>query len=295
MMGNDLINVTALEQFQPRFETIDGMRVSYRACGDGPTLVLLAGFGQSSAWWRHFVEPYTRLFRVLAPDFRGFGYSDKPRSGYLIEDQATLVLGLLSKLGFSNISIVGLSFGGVVALKIALLAPHLVENLVLVSTPFLRGPSINRPNMNTVPFVLRLLRNPVAARVIGAFRNRLITAAVFKKMAYPTSKINVSREVIKDLINDAFTNTWESLNGSALALVQENMEPRIYGVSVPTLIVHGQTDRMMPIYHAEGLHRAIPNSALTIVHNAGHGVMLHQKDRLSELILSFLCGHNSGR
>lgn len=289
-----MTSVTAHEQFHLRFETVDGLTVAYRACGEGPALVLLAGFGQSSAWWLHFVDNYAESYSVVAPDLKGFGYSSKPSSGYSITEQATLMAHLMSQLGLNRISLLGLSLGGVVAARIAGLFPSLIDKLVLVSTPFLRGSRMNKLNMKTVPIALRLLRDPVLARLVVSLRSRPFMRLVFNEMAYPAHRIELPPRAVQGILQDAYTNTWQSLHGSAKALVMENMEDEVRNIAVPALVVHGEMDRMMPLCHARGLQEGIRNSRLVVVKGAGHGVMLHRGEEFIKIVCDFLNGVSPG-
>ncbi len=111
---------------------VNGVRIHYLRQGQGPLMVLLHGWPQTSFCWRKVMAPLAQHFTVIAPDLRGFGASDKPVTGYDVRTVATDIRELIKSLGFEKAILVGHDWGGLVARRLALDRPEVVERLVVV-------------------------------------------------------------------------------------------------------------------------------------------------------------------
>ena len=114
---------------------VRGIRLHYAEAGAGEPLVLLHGWPQHWWMWRNQIPPLAEHFRVIAPDLRGHGWSDKPRSGYLKADLAADVLALLDSLGLDRVRLVGHDWGAVAGLLLATGHPERIERFVGMSVP----------------------------------------------------------------------------------------------------------------------------------------------------------------
>ncbi len=123
------------EPYEHKDETINGVKLHYLEAGggDGLPLVLLHGWPQTSYAWRKLIPLVSEQRRVIAPDLRGFGDSDKPEAGYDKKTVAADIIGLLGALGIERAAILGHDWGGWVAYRIALDAPDLTERLIILN------------------------------------------------------------------------------------------------------------------------------------------------------------------
>ncbi|MGW4061611.1 alpha/beta fold hydrolase [Amycolatopsis sp. NPDC004747] len=112
--------------------TVNGIRVHYLRAGDGPPLFLLHGWPQTSHCWRRVLAPLAETHTVIAPDLRGYGRSDKPRSGYDKRTMAADVAALAEHLGFAKVAVAGHDRGGRVAHRWALDRPDQVGRLAVL-------------------------------------------------------------------------------------------------------------------------------------------------------------------
>ena len=119
---------------EPREITLHGHRVSYRAAGSGPLLVLIHGIAGSSATWEEVLPRLAERYTVVAPDLLGHGDSAKPRGDYSLGAYASATRDLLGALGYERGTIVGHSLGGGVAMQFAYQFPERCERMVLVSS-----------------------------------------------------------------------------------------------------------------------------------------------------------------
>ena len=110
----------------------NGIRQHYIEAGSGPPVVLLHGFPETSFAWRHQIPVLAERFRVIAPDLRGYGETDKPAHGYDKRTMARDVLSLLDELGISRIALVGHDRGARVATRFAKDHPHRLDRLVVM-------------------------------------------------------------------------------------------------------------------------------------------------------------------
>ena len=117
---------------ESRMATVDGLRMHYLAQGEGPLVVLLHGWPQTSYCWRHIIGPLASHFTVIAPDLRGYGLTDKPLTGYDKRTMAADVRALVRQLGHEKILLVGHDRGARVAHRYALDHPDEVERLVVM-------------------------------------------------------------------------------------------------------------------------------------------------------------------
>src|SRR4051794_19045000 len=114
--------------------SLHGHRVSYRAGGSGPVLLLIHGITSSSASWEPVLAPLEEHFTVVAPDLLGHGASAKPTGDYSLGAYACMARDLMLALGHDSATVVGHSLGGGVAMQIAYQFPELCDRLVLVSS-----------------------------------------------------------------------------------------------------------------------------------------------------------------
>ena len=251
---------------------IHGHDIAYRAAGHGSVvLVLLHGMAGSSATWRHVMPLLARDFTVVAPDMLGHGESAKPRGDYSLGAHAATVRDLLIALGHERATIVGQSWGGGVAMQLAYQFPERCERLVLVSSGGL-GIEVNA--------ILRALSIPGAAYAlpIGCrplFRDAAETvgrwlARVGKQPGAEGMEIWRSYASLTDPdTRRAFLLTLRSVVDHLGQRV--SARDRLYLTSeLPTLIVWGDTDPIIPLQHGLDAHAAMPGSRLEVFPGVGH-------------------------
>jgi pimeloyl-ACP methyl ester carboxylesterase len=256
---------------------IHGDEIAYRTAGSGPVLLLLHGMVGSSATWRHVTPHLSAGFTVVAPDLLGHGESAKPRTDYSLGAQASVLRDLLIALGHERATIVGQSWGGGVAMQLCYQFPERCERLVLVGSGGL-GPEVNP--------LLRALSIPGAASVltIGCrpfvrdLGERLGTWASRHRVEQVdgVDRLREAAEVWRSYAaladpqgREAFVATLRSVVDRAGQRV--SARNRLYlSRGVPTLIVWGDRDPVIPLQHAIDAHAAMPGSRLEVFRGAGH-------------------------
>jgi pimeloyl-ACP methyl ester carboxylesterase len=251
--------------------TLHGHQVSYRRAGWGPVLVLIHGITGSSATWEDVIEPLAEHYTVVAPDLLGHGESAKPRGDYSLGAYASGVRDLLGALGHDRATIVGHSLGGGVAMQMAYQFPERCERLVLVSSGGL-GREVNAvlraatlPGSELVLPLLAHSRLLDASSAVGSFFGRLGLKAGpdLEELWRGFSSLN-------DVgARGAFIHTLRGIVDAGGQRV--NATDRLYlAQRVPTMLMWGERDPIIPVEHARAAMEVIPGCRLETFPDAGH-------------------------
>jgi pimeloyl-ACP methyl ester carboxylesterase len=268
---------------------LHGHRVSFRRSGAGSALVLIHGITGSSRTWEEVIPPLAQHHTVIAPDLLGHGESAKPRGDYSLGAYASGVRDLLIALGVDKATIVGHSLGGGVAMQFAYQFPERVERLVLVSSGGLGGEVHLLLRAATLPaaeYVLPLLcaeplRNAGAsiARLLG--RAGLRPSRDLEEMALGFASLGDMEA------RQAFVHTVRGIMDMAGQRV--SARDRLYlAAAVPTLLLWGEHDRMIPASHGREAHEAMPGSRLIVYEDAGHFPHRDHPWRFASDLLEFI-------
>jgi len=280
--------------------TLHGHRLVYRIGGDEPgaerpVLLLIHGLGGSSATWREVLPAFAQRYTVVAPDLLGHGESDKPRHDYSLGAHANVLRDLMIAIGFERATIVGQSLGGGVALQLAYQHPQHCTRLVLVSSGGLGSEVSWLLRALTLPGVEYLMPVlfPSFVRDAGnALSRRLRSLGLRAPRLEEEWRTYVS---LTDPGNrSSFIRTLRSVVDPAGQAV--SAKDRLYLASrVPTLILWGRHDRMIPVEHAFAAHEAIPRSQLVIFEDSGHFPQAEEPQRFVEVVSGFVDTSEPGR
>jgi len=250
---------------------LHGHRLSYRTGGRGPVLVLIHGITNSAASWEPVLAQLAMRFTVIAPDLLGHGESAKPRGDYSLGANASLMRDLMVALGHERATVVGHSLGGGIAMQMAYQFPKRVERLVLVSsgglgrqvTPLLRAVALP-----AAEYVLPLLASqPLvsAGAKVGGWIQR-IGLGVGSDVAAMAAGVASLQDIEACR---AFVHTARSvidIGGQRVSATD-----KLYlAEAVPTLILWGDRDAIIPARHGIRAHELMPGSRLRIFEGAGH-------------------------
>lgn len=272
-----------------QFVSIHDHRISFAIRGKGPVVVLIHGMAGSCDAWKRVVPTLERDFTLLIPDLLGHGESAKPRGEYSISGHANVLRDLLGALDIERATLVGQSFGGGVAMQFAYQYPELCERLVLVSSGGLG---------REVSPLLRALSLPGAEHVFPLFCSAPLRDAcrsVFEWLGalglHPAPAAEETWRSYASLADAdarrAFFRTLQSVIDSGGQSVSAT--DRLYlAVHVPTMIVWGNADRIIPVSHAVTTHAAIPGSRLEIFENVGHFPHCEAPERFIETLRDFI-------
>ena len=250
---------------------LHGHRLCYRAGGSGPVLILVHGITNSSASWEPVRRQLARRFTVLAPDLLGHGDSAKPRGDYSLGANASLLRDFMLALGHQRATIVGHSLGGGIAMQMAYQFPERVERLALVAsgglgrqvTPVLRAVAL--PGAELVLPLLASRPLVDAGALVGGWIERLGL-----RVGSDIAAMAAGFASLQDIeARRAFVHTARSvidINGQRV-----NATDKLYlAEAVPTLILWGDKDPIIPARHGIRAHELMPGSRLQIFPGAGH-------------------------
>lgn len=255
--------------------------------GEGPPVLLIHGFGTNSFTWRHVAPDLARDHKVITVDLKGFGQSDKPYDErYAASDQAELLAQLILDRDLKNLTLIGHSYGGGIALLLALEADTRLKGriakLVLLDTI---------AYAQTIPVFFKLLDTPVVSQ-LGV---RATTADFQVKMAlrlayYDNSKIGAD-EI------EAYADPMKTSGGrhaliySARQIMPEDVDAissRYASISLPTLILWCDHDRIVPVGVGLKLKRAMPDAKFALISQCGHMPQEEQPEETMLQIRDFL-------
>jgi pimeloyl-ACP methyl ester carboxylesterase len=257
--------------FGVRYVTVHGYRRAYVKAGSGPVLLLIHGIGDSSDSWRPVVEQLAEHHTVVAPDLLGHGRSEKPRADYTVTGYANGMRDLLSVLEIDRATVLGHSLGGGVAAQFAYQFPERCERLVLVGSggvgrsvsPLLRmaaipGAEALMPFLGTPPVKLLSRVGANLLRILDTALGRDAEEMLAVFDALPDTEAR--RTILRTLRSGV---DWR---GQVITMLD-----RAYlAEGVPTLIIWGRRDAIIPLGHARLAHLAFPGSELEIFDEAGH-------------------------
>ena len=271
-----------------RHTVIHGHRVAYRMEGSGSAILLLHGIAGSSDVWESVMPNLCERFMVIAPDLIGHGHSAKPIGDYSLGAYASGMRDLLGVLGIQRASIVGHSFGGGVALQLAYQHPECCERLVLVDSGGLG---------REVSWLLRMLSLPGSEYLLPVLFPSLV-----RGWGDGVRRFLQGHGLRSDRLAElwrAYASLTESTNRHAFVrTIRSVIDPggqtvsamdRIYLASmVPTLIVWGSRDTIIPVSHGIAAHDAVAGSRLEIIEGAGHFPHVEAPERFVDVLTDFM-------
>ena len=253
-----------------RSTTIFDCSIRYYDVGSGPPLVLIHGLGGDADDWAFCLEALSASHRVIALDVLGFGRSDKPAIEYRISVFVDMLERFLAALGIGRAAVLGHSLGGWIAAAFALKSPDAIDNLVLVDSAGVWGDARELP---------------VDFRV--STREHL--REVFDHLFYDKS---LATDTLVDL---AYALHLERGDGTTIANVlanlrdgREDLDRALGKLQVPTLVIWGEQDEIIPLATGRRMQRLIANSHLAIIPNCGHLPELEKPAEFVRCVLEFL-------
>jgi len=268
--------------------SIHGHSVGFRRGGAGEPILLIHGLAGSSRTWDAVTPTISERYDVIAPDLLGHGESAKPVGDYSLGAFASGLRDFLSVLGVPSVTIVGHSFGGGVAMQLAYQHPHLVDRLVLVGSGGLG---------REVSWLLRLLTLPGAQYLMPiGFPKPVVERA--NEVGRQLGRRDIHWPKLAELWR-AYSSLAGAENRTAFVRTMRGViEPsgqivdasdRLYlAAHVPTLILWGDQDGMIPVSHAHAAHELIPTSRLEILEGVGHFPHVEAPDVFCEVLLEFM-------
>jgi pimeloyl-ACP methyl ester carboxylesterase len=256
---------------QVRTRLVHGYKRAFRIAGDGPPLLLIHGIGDNSRTWEGVIPVLAREHTVIAPDLLGHGLSDKPRADYSVAAYANGMRDLLAVLDIDRVTLVGHSLGGGVAMQFAYQYPEKTERLILVASGGAGGgvsPLLRAATLPGAQLGMSTLRLPLARHAIG------LGAELLRRMNTDIGLDAIDlRRVLAGLpdhtARSAFIRTLRSVvdwRGQVVTMLDRSYLAR----GMPTMLMWGDRDSVVPIGHGRRAHAAMPGSRFEVFQGAGH-------------------------
>ena len=248
-----------------------GIDLHCESHGSGPPILMLHGFGGNLYTWRHLIQPLAGSYQLILIDLKGFGKSPKPRDKlYGPQHQADLIYQFIVDNNLRNLTLVGHSFGGAIALLVTLKLieeqPERLSTLVLIDSAAYR---------QRLPLGIDVLRMPIIRSIAFALLSDKCRVRLMLKASYCDDK-----KITADQVS-AYAEPLAS-DGARHALVEtakQLMPPKstidqftsqLSKITVPTLIIWGRKDKIIGLKRGQRLHEDIPNSTIEIIDQCGH-------------------------
>lgn len=222
------------------------------------TLVFLHGWGVDSQLWFKIIPELTdKNYSLYFLDLPGFGHSQVPSTTYSIDDYKKIIYEFVKKMGLKNINLIGHSFGGSIAIKLASENPIFLNKLVLVNAAGIRHSSIQKNVKTTLAKIISPLFSPSFMQPIRIKFYQLIGS---EYLSIPA-------------MSRIFT-----------LVVSENLMPLLSRINILTLIVSGDKDKITPVAQAQEMNKKIKKSRLVVL-SAGHFSFIDQTKRFAEELI----------
>jgi len=247
--------------------------------GDGPTIVMIHGFGAALDWWDEIAPRLAEDHRVIRLDLIGHGGTEAPQRGYSIERQAALVAAVLDAQEAGKVVVIGHSMGGEVATALAEARPDRVEKIVLIDTPPAGTAAFDR--------LTRLYLSPVVGPLLDRFANDALYREALAQGFAPG--FDVPQRFVTDLAQLTYPAAVGAHDGSVAYRSAETIPERLAALkpAPPLLVIVGTLDAIVPVDEAQK-YRAVPGVRIVTLDGVGHSPMVEAPDRTLDLIRTFL-------
>ena len=253
--------------------TRQGVSIEYDDIGNGVPLLLVHGFPLDRTLWRTQIAGLSQIYRVIAPDLRGFGKSSETDGGAVTMDQyAADLKSLLDSVNVKQAVIGGISMGGYVALAFYAQYADRVKGLLLANT-------------RAVPDTEEGKQSRLAnAKKVGEVGPGFLVESMAPQMLGAKAKPEIEIAIRTMMARQRAAGLMSALRGMA---IRPDRTALLRFATVPVLIVSGTADKLIPPSDSEAMHALIPNSRLVIIPDAGHLSNLDKADAFNHVVREF--------
>lgn len=253
----------------------------YDDCGKGHPLLFLTGLGGSRfGWWKQ-IDPFAARFRVINMDNRDGGDSAPGTGPYSVADMAEDTAGVIQNLKLGPTHIVGISMGGMIAQELAIRHPDLVDKMVLASTTA-GGPS----NVNPAPEIAAMLMRGAGEDLETRVRKTYpLIAGPGYMAAHPEDLDHIVQTAVAKPMS---LESYQRQLGACVDHMTKGAADRLAQISAPTLVVHGDSDPLIPYPNGQYLAAHIKGARLITYQGVGHLTMIEAADKFNRDVMQFL-------
>ena len=279
------------EEGTQNFAQLDRWRVRYHDAGSGYPVLLLHGSGPGATAWSNFgpnIEALAKKYRVIAPDFPGWGLSDAfdPETGKRFDVNAQVVISLMDHLKIEKAAVIGNSMGGIASQMLTAQHPDRISHCITMGAPAPGGPHLFFQPVGLtegLKILFEAYRTPTEENV-----RKLVEIMVFDS-AFVTDEL-VKQRTANTIANPEHLSNF--LKGLATmhidAVGRDELLHALEASTVPALIIHGRDDRVVPIEHSLRTAALMPKSTLMVFNHCGHWAQLEYAAKFNGLVDGFL-------
>jgi pimeloyl-ACP methyl ester carboxylesterase len=254
---------------------IGGLTIAFERRGKGSPLILLHGFLENSTFWRRQMDDLSDAFDVIAWDTPGCGQSSDPPESFRMPDYADCLAGFIEALGLTRPHVLGLSFGGALALELYRRHPTIPRTLVLVSA--------------YAGWAGSLPMTVVEQRRVQCLRESFLPPQEWARDWIPGLLSESAPPAIVDEVLDLIVDFHPAGHRAMVnAVADADLRDVLPRIDVPTLLLYGEADRRSPLNVAEHLRANIPTSRLVVLAGVGHLCNLENADDFNAQVRTFL-------
>ena len=298
MVKNDQHKIYLKPQYGiDKFVVVQGYNIHYVEAGEGQPILLIPGAFSTYRHWNRVIPYLSKHYKLLCMDYLGAGDSDKPRSGfkYTIEEQTDLIVKMVEMLQISKVHILGVSYGGAIALNLAARYPEKVDKIVSIE-----GNGINGNKHQKISYgpMEDLLKFPVVGEIpIGIIRSGLADKFVVKSvMGKAWKDLNeLERKEVMEIVSQnnrtASRASWYHI--ARTLRTSRDFTEDAKNISIPILYLYGENSdyHHMAKANATFLKAHLPNVEVLSIQDGIHDLQLQKPEEVSNLILEFLAKH----
>ncbi len=250
--------------------------MAYDDVGSGKAILFIHGYPLTRKMWQPQLDELSSHLRVIAPDLRGHGESTATKGIYTMELLAGDCQALLDYLNIEKVILCGLSMGGYISLAFARRYPERLAGLILTATRAAADTTEGKANRDRA---IQEARQNGVNPIIESLIPRLLSPSTIQRNP---QLIESLRQIMQAVSVDAIIG---DLSG-----MKERPDSRAYlpEINVPTLIIHGKNDSLIPLTEVQDMNSAIPNSQLILLDNCGHLPNLEASALFNQTILDFI-------
>jgi pimeloyl-ACP methyl ester carboxylesterase len=258
---------------------VNDIQIYYEVHGEGFPLIMIMGWTGNVDWWdRRLIHELSKKYKLVIFDNRGTGRTDISDMKYTIKLFANDTAGLMDALGISRANVFGVSMGGMIAQELVLNYPEKVEKLILCST-HCGGTKSVPPSQKALDMFI-VDESALSPEQIARMTIPLLFTEDFIKNYPDLIELAIKRMLRVPISNEAFMR---QLN----AITEFDTYERLAQIKVPTLILHGKRDILIPPENGSILAKAIPNAKLVYFENSAHE-LIEEMEKVISVILDFL-------
>jgi pimeloyl-ACP methyl ester carboxylesterase len=269
---------------------VGDIEMYYEEHGSGEPLVLVMGLAADSTAWMFQVPDFAKRYRTIAFDNRGVGRSSKPTGAYSIHQMADDARGLLDALAIDRAHVIGVSMGGMIAQELTLRHPERVKSLVLGCT----YPEPDAETEERRSFMVGQFGGSVSEAGEVKIDVSALNPMLFLQQMLPAvfNQSYIERELPKliQIFSGAlqYGFSMEAILGQVAAVMSHRTTDRLHQIKVPTLVITGDSDRLVSPANSDILAREIPGAKLVKIPGGSHGFNFETPEVFNRAVLDFL-------